>query len=63
MKFVSSVAVALAITAMLPGCAKIMNRKDPVNALTYSIPVGASTNPDTNPLLRPPGLPRQAAQP
>lgn len=56
MKLFTRLAVLLALIAVLPACAKVMNRKDPVNTLNYSIPIGESTNAGTNPLLRPPGL-------
>ncbi|MEN3930296.1 hypothetical protein WJT86_04365 [Microvirga sp. W0021] len=55
----------LALATMLSGCAQIgsaLNRKDPVNTLNPTIPVGGSTSSKSNPLLIPPGYP-QAAQP
>jgi len=62
MKVTARLVVLLAVITVLPACAKVVNRKGPVNTLNYTIPIGESTNPNTNPLLRPPGLVAQPSK-
>lgn len=61
MSWTIRIALALALITTLSGCSKIgsaLNRKDPVNTLRPTVPVGGSTNPKSNPLLIPPGYPK-----
>lgn len=69
MKIVAYLVMVLALAAGVSACSESsgiksginpLNRKDRVNTLKLSMPMGGSTNPDTNPLLRPRGLPAEA---
>ncbi len=55
-----------ALAVGLAGCSQIgekLSRKDPVNTLRPTIPVGGSTNASSNPLLVPPGYSQEQVAP